>query len=178
MDALYEPLVFTRHKLPLHALIIERQAWFCALDLGRLMGMFFEQRITRKLDADQRRTVNLRYKGEVQEVQMISESAVYALLIYHHHPANSQLRQWLTYEVLPHLNQAPSRHIHNSPTPARLEWQGGELSVMHWQNEPWIRLRDMPSLLPGREGLQVTPASGWKKIRIRLGLDSKERALF
>lgn len=45
MDALYEPLVFTRHKLPLHALIIERQAWFSALDLGRLMGMFFEQRL-------------------------------------------------------------------------------------------------------------------------------------
>ena len=117
MDATYEPLVFTRHQLHLHALIIEGQAWFCARDLGRLVGMFLENRITRKLDSDQRRTVRLICYGEVKEVQMISESAVYALLIYHHHPANSQLRQWLTYEVMPILNEAPSRHTPNTPTP-------------------------------------------------------------
>ncbi|OCR26548.1 phage antirepressor protein [Pseudomonas syringae] len=178
MDAIYEPLVFTRHKLPLHALIIERQAWFSARDLGRLVGMFFENRITRKLDSDQRRTVRLICYGEVQEVQMISESAVYALLIYHHHPANSQLRQWLTYDVMPILNEAPSLHTHNSPTTARLEWQGAELSVLHWQNEPWIRLRDMPSLLPGRAELQVKPGSWWKKARMLLGINSKERVPF
>jgi prophage antirepressor-like protein len=95
MDAIYEPLVFTRHKLPLRALIIERQTWFCTRDPGRLRGRYFENRITRKLDEDQRRTVHLCCKGEVKEVQMVSEYAVYALLIYHHHPANSQLRQWL-----------------------------------------------------------------------------------
>ncbi|WP_426118391.1 BRO-N domain-containing protein [Pseudomonas sp. DSP3-2-2] len=161
MDAIYEPLVFTRHNLPLHALIIEGQAWFCARDLGRLVGMFFANRFTRKLDSDQRRTERLICYGDVKEVQMISKSAVYALLIYHHHPANSQLRQWLTYEVMPILNEAPSRHTHNTPTPARLEWQGAELSVLHWQNEPWIRLRDMPSLLPGRDESNVGTARNW-----------------
>lgn len=54
MEEHYEPLVFTRHNLKLHALVLERQAWFCARDLGRFLGMFFEERITKKLGADQR----------------------------------------------------------------------------------------------------------------------------
>ena len=153
MEMIFEPMVFTRHTHRLHALIIERQAWFSLRDLGRLMGKFFDERIARKLDSDQLRTVPMNYYGEASEVPMISESAVYALLIYHHHPENRQLRQWLTHQVMPFLLSAPSQLRHNSPTPARLEWHGSELNVLHWQNEPWIRLRDMPSLLPGREAL-------------------------
>jgi hypothetical protein len=32
------PTLFTRHKSHLHALLVENQAWFCAHELGRLMG--------------------------------------------------------------------------------------------------------------------------------------------
>jgi len=170
METLFEPMIFTRHKLRLHALIIERQAWFSARDLCRLMGIFFESRLTRKFDSDQLRTVHLNYYDEPTQVPMISESAVYALLIYHHHPENRQLRQWLTHQVLPYLNSASSRFTHNSPTPARLEWQGSELNVLHWQNEPWIRLRDMPSLLPGRGALGGTAKNWATRMRGFFGL--------
>ncbi|WP_397449988.1 Bro-N domain-containing protein [Pseudomonas sp. NA-150] len=112
MEQRFEPHVFTRHTLKLHALIIERQAWFCARDIGRLMGMFFHDRITLKLAPDQRRSVMLRYYDEYKEVQVISESGVYAMLIYHHHPENQPLGQWLTYHVLPLL--------HDARTPERL----------------------------------------------------------
>lgn len=171
METVLEPLVFKRHKLHLHALLLERQAWFCARDLGRLMGVYLEDRLTRKLDADQRCTLRLRYYGEAKEVCMVSESAAYALLVHHHHPANSQLRQWLTHQVMPFLYEAPAHSRHNSPTPARLAWQGGELSVLQWQNEPWIRLRDMPNLLPGREALHIKAGSWWATARrlARLG---------
>lgn len=178
MDTPFEPLRFTHQKRHLHALIMEQQAWFCARDLGRLMGLFLENRLVRKLDPDQRCTLTLNYYGEAQEMLMVSESAAYALLVHHHHPANSQLRQWITHEVMPTLFAARIHSLHNSPTPARLEWQGGELGVIHWQNEPWIRLRDMPSLLPGREGLQVRPVSWWGRIKRRLGITNKERVPF
>ncbi|WP_397450944.1 Bro-N domain-containing protein [Pseudomonas sp. NA-150] len=163
MESPHQPHVFTRHKLKLHALIIERQAWFCTRDLGRLMGMFFEDRITRKLDTDQRRVVTLEYYGELKDMQMISESAVYAMLIYHHHPENFQLRRWLTYQVLPVLRESHMPTRDDGPTPGVLEWRSGELRVLHWQDEPWIRLRDMPSLLPGRG--DVASAGGWWGIR-------------
>lgn len=169
MEPLYEPMVFTRHKLKLHALVIERQAWFCARDLGRMMGMFFEERITRKLAHDERRSLVLSYYGEARETLMVSESAVYALLIYHHHPENQSLRQWLTYSVLPRLREAHTPTQHNLPTPGVLAWQSGELNVLHWQNDAWIRLRDMPCLLPGRGDVGSRRMAGWWQ-GIRQGL--------
>jgi len=161
MELLFEPHVFTRHKLKLHALILERQAWFCVRDLGRLMGMLFEERATRKLTPDQRRTLTLRYYDEAKDVLMISEAGVYAMLIYHHHPENQHLRQWLTYQVLPLLHGTRTPALNNAPTLGLLEWQGAEMSVLHWQNEQWIRLKDMPSLLPGREEVGVVKKLGW-----------------
>lgn len=159
MEQLFEPHVFIRHKLRLHALILERQAWFCARDLGRLMGMFFENRVTHKLAPDERCDLLLNYYGEAKEVRMISESAVYALLIYHQHPENQQLRQWLTHHVLPLLREARTPAENNTPSAGLLEWQGAEMSVLHWRNEAWIRLRDMPSLLPRLD--EVRARGGW-----------------
>lgn len=152
MESHYDPMVFTRHKLRLHALILERQAWFCLRDLGRFLGMFFEERITRKLAPDQRRYVPLRYYDEIEDVLMVSESAAYALLIYHGHPSHDPIRKWLTYQVLPVLRNQNVPAFNNAPAPGLLEWQRGTLSVLHWQDEPWIRLRDMPRLLqPGHK---------------------------
>lgn len=165
MDTPCEPLIFIRQKCHLHATLFDGQAWLCARDLGRLMGLFLEERLTRKLDPDQRCLLRLRYYGEIKEMPMVSESAAYALLVHHHHPANSQLRQWITHQVMPTLNANAFLAHHNSPTPARLAWQGGELSVMHWQNEPWIRLRDMPNLLPERDSIPTKAGKIWAAVR-------------
>lgn len=45
--------VFTRHNLALHALhalLLENQPWFCARNLGRLMGFHLNDRVVSKLD--------------------------------------------------------------------------------------------------------------------------------
>lgn len=167
MEQPYEPTVFTRHKYQLHALLIDRQAWFCARDLGRMMGMFLEERFTRKLARDQRRSIPMSYFGEIKETLMVSESAVYALLVYHPNPANLPLRKWLTYSVLPRLRDASADNRHNSPSLGVLEWQTGELNVLHWQDEPWIRLKDMPSLLPGRDVAGVQSNGWWEGLKRR-----------
>lgn len=78
------PIVFTRQNLKLNALLLENQAWFCARDLGRLMGWFLDERTTRKLDEDQRKTLKLLFHGQPEEMLMISESGAYALLVYHY----------------------------------------------------------------------------------------------
>ncbi|MDU8360623.1 Bro-N domain-containing protein [Pseudomonas syringae group sp. J309-1] len=169
MESPLEPMVFNRHKHHLHALLIDRQAWFCARDLGRMMGLFLEERFTRKLAPDQRRNVLMSYYGQAKETLMVSESAVYALLVYHPNPANLPLRKWLTYSVLPRLRYGSDVKDQSSPTPGVLEWQTGELNVMHWQDEPWIRLRDMPCLLPRRdEGGGGRPGRKWGAIKQHL----------
>ncbi|TDV65860.1 Bro-N domain-containing protein [Pseudomonas sp. LP_7_YM] len=160
MEEHYEPLVFTRHNLKLHALVLERQAWFCARDLGRFLGMFFEERITKKLGADQRRHIPLRYYGEIETTLMVSESAVYALLVYHGNATHHPTRKWLTYQVLPMLHDQRVPALNNAPAPNLLKWGSASLSVMHWQDEAWIRLRDMPHLLQTRSG-----EGWWEKVK-------------
>lgn len=99
----FVPTVFTRHNVSLHALLLENQPWFCARDLGRLMGWYLDERTTRKLDEDQRRTVNILFHGQPEEMLMISESGAYALLVYHYTLGNRLLHSWLTHEVVPKL---------------------------------------------------------------------------
>lgn len=159
-----EPLIstlFTRHNIYLHALLVENQAWFCAHDLGRLMGKYLAERMSRKLDADQRQMMFVYAHGAAEERLMVSESGVYALLVYHYCPEYRLLREWLTHQVVPALRDArPSRAVER-PTLSVLDWPQMSLSMLHWQDEPWIRLRDMPCVLA--DGPFNRRESWWRK---------------
>jgi prophage antirepressor-like protein len=80
------PHVFTRHKLHLHALLLENQPWFSARDLGRLLRLFLDERTVRKLDPDQHQSAQILIHGVIEDTLLISESGVYALLVYHYCP--------------------------------------------------------------------------------------------
>lgn len=156
----WEPLastLFIRYDIHLHALLFENQVWFCARDMGRLMGKYLDERMSRKLDTDQRRMLLVHAHGAAEERLMLSESGVYALLIYHYCPEYRSLREWLTHQVVPALRDARMTRVER-PTLSVLDWPQMQLSLLHWQNEPWIRLRDMPCIL-----LPQQQTSWWKK---------------
>jgi prophage antirepressor-like protein len=145
-----EPLLptrFIRNKTHLHAVLVENRAWFCVQELGRLMGKHLDERQLQKLDADQRQMMCVETYGGSEDNMMVSESGVYALLIYHYCPEYRKLREWLTHQVVPTLRDARSARSIERPMLSVLSWQQMSLSTLHWQGEPWIRLRDMPSLL-------------------------------
>ncbi|CRM71343.1 MULTISPECIES: BRO-N domain-containing protein [Pseudomonas] len=154
-------IVFTRHSLHLHTLLLENQPWFCARDLGRLMGWRLDQRTTRKLDEDQKRTINLLFHGQPEEMLMISESGAYALLVYHYIPGNRLLRSWLTHEVVPTLRDNRQARTMERPLLSMLDWPEMSLNLLHWQDEGWIRLRDMPYLLVNRTYRKETENTPW-----------------
>jgi len=174
MPTTLSPTTFHRHNRPLRTFLLESEVWFCALEMGRLMGWPLNGRTTRKLDADQRRMVTLvDHQGDQEEVLAVSESAVYVLLTHHYHGENRALRQWITHEVVPCLRdeQVPPAACH--PCLSFLQWPGVSVSMLHWQSEPWIRLRDMPQVLAHVEGGSATgQASGkswWQSARRMLG---------
>lgn len=159
------PTVFTRHHLRLHALLLENQPWFCARELGRLMGFHLSDRAVNKLDEDQRHMLLINYNGKPENQLMISESGAYALLVYHYVPGNRLLREWLTHEVVPALRDAGQSNNTDRPMLSLLDWPEMSLSLLHWQDEGWIRLRDMPYLLLGctrRRAPAVKP--WWRKV--------------
>lgn len=141
------PTRFIRQTLQLHALLLENQAWFCARDLGRLMGQFIDERKTRKLGRDECRTLPLHRYGSTQDTLMINESGAYALLVYHPNPQNRELREWLTLQVVPVLRDVQNPGRTERPILGVLDWDGASMNLLHWQDESWIRLRDMPNIL-------------------------------
>ena len=159
MSDLFSVTVFTRHNLPLHALLLENQPWFCARDIGRLMGFHLSERMVNKLDKDQHRTLWIEYYRQPEKQLMLSESGVYALLVYHYAPGNRLLREWITHQVVPALRDAEQSDNSDRPMLSLLDWPEMSLSLLHWQDEPWIRLRDMPCLLLGQQ-----QTSWWRKV--------------
>lgn len=161
----YIPAVFNRHNLHLHALLLENQPWFCARDLGRLMGVHLNDRMVSKLDKDQRHVLLIRYHGQPETRLMLSESGVYALLVYHYAPGNRLLREWLTHQVVPALRDAQASTDTERPMLSVLDWPEMSLSLLHWQNDGWIRLRDMPYLLLNRtRGRAAATKPWWRRL--------------
>lgn len=124
-DTCLIPHVFTRHKLHLHALLLQNQPWFSARDLGRLLRIYLNDRQLRKLDPDQYQTTKILIYGRIEDTLLISESGVYAILVY------------------------------------LLNWPQMSLSLLHWNNQPWIRLQDVPQMLPDQEGAQRALGDSW-----------------
>lgn len=165
--------VFSRHNLALHALLLENQTWFCARDVGRLMGVHLCERMVNKLDKDQRRVLWIEYFRQPEKQLMLSESGVYALLVYHYVPGNRLLREWLTNEVVTTLRDASDSGDSNRPTLSLLDWPEMSLRLLHWQDEGWIRLRDMPYLLQDQTQRRVTTTKPWWWRATQLFLSSR-----
>ncbi|WP_421555428.1 Bro-N domain-containing protein [Pseudomonas kitaguniensis] len=158
---MHEPTVFIRQNLHLHALLLENQPWLCARDLGRMTGLYLDERMVSKLDEDQRQILEICYHGQPENMLMISESGVYALLVYHYSPGHRLLREWLTHQVVPTLRDGNQSRSKDRPMLSLLDWPEMSLSLLHWQDEGWIRLRDMPYLLLNRTRRRAPTSKTW-----------------
>lgn len=158
------PHVFTRHNLHLHALLLENQAWFSARDLGRLLRLYLDERALRKLDPDQRQCQYLLHHGAVERTLLISESGIYALLVYHYCPEYRSLREWLTHEVVPALRDAQVTSRCERPVLNLLDWPQMSLSLLQWNNQTWIRLQDVPHILADTKRSKCEKISWWKRV--------------
>ena len=162
------PHIFTRHKLHLHALLLENQPWFCARDLGRLLRLYIEERTVRKLDPDQHQTARMLIHGTLENTLLISESGVYAMLVYHYCPEYRGLREWLTHDVVPALRDAQQPATSERPVLSLLNWPEMSLSLLHWNNQPWIRLQDVPQMRADGERTQRSINTPWWKRASRI----------
>jgi prophage antirepressor-like protein len=99
--------------------------------------------------------------GNIENTLLISESGVYALLVYHYCPEYRALREWLTHEVVPALRDAQQPTSPERPILSLLNWPEMSLSLLHWNNQPWIRLQNVPQLLPDQETPRPAINSPW-----------------
>lgn len=141
------PTTFYRHKRRLRALLIEGQPWCVVHDLAKLMHAFLEERVGKNLDADQVCRVTILGEYEPAEaVELVSESGLYAALIYFYHPENRCIRQWITQTVVPSL-RADGQTPNEQPRRRLLRWERQQLSVLDWQGQVWVPLPELPQAL-------------------------------
>ncbi len=76
-------------------------AWFVAKDVCAALEISNPRDAVRRLEEDEKGVVNADTLGGVQELTIISESGVYALIFRSRKPAAKAFRQWVTSEVLP-----------------------------------------------------------------------------
>lgn len=105
----------------------------------------------------------IKYFREPEQHLMLGESGVYALLVYHYVPRNRLLRELLTNEVVPTLRDAQDSGDSNGPMLSLLDWPEMSLSLLHWQDERWIRFRDMPYLLKDQTQRRTAVVKPWRR---------------
>lgn len=151
-EELLIPTEFIRHKRLLRAVLLEDQCWFCAHDLGRLIGSpRMIERVERNLDEDQVRHAWMQDgSGDYIDELLISESGTYAALIYYFHPENRSVRQWLSLHVIPTLRDQHRAGL-GEPRRETLRAATQTLSVLKWQGVTWVPYQLWPELSAGPE---------------------------
>jgi hypothetical protein len=66
--------------------------------------------------------------------------------------------------VVPALRDAEHSGHSERPTLSLLDWPEMSLSLLHWQDEGWIRLRDMPYLLSDQTQRRTSGKPWWRKV--------------
>lgn len=96
--------------------------WFVAQDVCACLEIANHRNVVAALDDDEKGVHSVDTLGGLQEVSIISESGVYALVFRSRKPAALRFRKWVTSEVLPALRQTGKYEIipANDQQPIRL----------------------------------------------------------
>lgn len=81
------------------------QPWFVAVDVCRVLGIRDAHDAVKGLDEDEKGTDVIRTPGGDQQLLIVSESGLYALILRSRKQAARKFRKWVTSEVLPTIRK-------------------------------------------------------------------------
>lgn len=101
------PIALTNSDLNASVRIIERedQPWFVAKDVCDALGLDNVSMALTRLDDDEKGINPIDTPGGRQNLSIVSESGLYALILRSDKPAAKAFRKWVTSEVLPSLRK-------------------------------------------------------------------------
>lgn len=84
--------------------MIDREPWFVLKDVCRVLGLGTPARVAERLEEDEVSLTHLTDSlGRQQEMTIISESGLYAVILRSDKPEAKPFRKWVTAEVLPRI---------------------------------------------------------------------------
>lgn len=100
-------LEFKNTEFQLRSAFIEGEPWFVAKDVCQMLGLQSAKGSDnlRSLDDDEKGAANIDTLGGTQNMVIISESGLYALIFQSRKPEAKAFRRWVTGEVLPQIRE-------------------------------------------------------------------------
>lgn len=82
---------------------LESEPWFVAADVCRALGIDRTQ--TRRLDEDEKGVYSAQTPGGQQDMSIVNELGLYALVLSSRKPEAKAFKRWITHEVIPSIRK-------------------------------------------------------------------------
>jgi anti-repressor protein len=97
--------VFTYTDLEVRSVLLDDEPWFVAADICRILGLSNPTMAIRPLDEDEKGLSQIETPGGRQQMAIVNESGLYALIVRSDKPSAKPFRKWVTGEVLPAIRK-------------------------------------------------------------------------
>src|SRR3954468_4410357 len=99
--------------------IVERggERWWVVADVCGVLGLANHRDAVSRLDDDEKGVATTDTPGGPQEVAIVNESGLYALIMTSRKPEARRFRKWITSDVLPALRKSGIYSIHPTEDP-------------------------------------------------------------
>lgn len=112
------PQIFTYNDKAVRVTEINGEIWFVAKDVCEILELSDVNKATRNLDDDEKGTNFIRTPGGMQDMTIISESGLYALVMKSRKPNAKQFSRWVRHDVLPSIRKTGGYSLPNVSAPA------------------------------------------------------------
>lgn len=110
-----------KENAPIRMQVIKGEPWFVAKDVCDTLSIYNSRDAVGRLDNDEKGVGNTDTPGGNQEVALVNESGLYALVFQSRKPAAQEFRKWVTSEVLPSIRKYGKYVVPDSKEQLRLE---------------------------------------------------------
>lgn len=96
---------FNASSQDLTSILVENEPFFVAKDICNILELDNVTNALSKLDSDEKLTLKILRSGQNRNVNCVSESGLYALIMRSNKPEAKAFRKWVTKEVLPSIRK-------------------------------------------------------------------------
>lgn len=108
-----ELTIFNFEQNEVRTLQVNGEPWFVLTDVCKVLELTTPKKVADRLDADEKGMSSIHTPGGKQNLKIINESGLYAVILRSDKPQAKQFRKWITAEVLPTLRKTGSYAIKN-----------------------------------------------------------------
>lgn len=131
MDLISHPFFnFEEQQHPVRIFGSAEEPWFCAADVGTVLGLTNIRMSLDAVDPEDRRVSNTYTSTGGKDITLINESGLYALIFKSRKPQAKTFRKWVTGEVLPALRRTGSYTVPGAVTTEALSQITQSLSLI------------------------------------------------